>query len=168
MHACAHQNIIPQMTLPLHTSPYIYTKLTLQSRYITGSSYSVGFSTDLDCFHCSPLPEASCCPMNPCSLSVDAVVGGVGVHGYPVLLISLLHCLLVFTYSGLQWSLGLSNVHLGAVLARSLVDHFLPLLFSHLRCTLTSCCFNVLWGLKTGFTPSGPQVCSIFSLRPLT
>ena len=95
--------------------------------------------------------KPSCCPMNPCSLSVDAVVGCVGMHGYPVLLISSLYCLLVFTYSGLQWSLGLSNVHLGAVLARNLVDHFLPLLFRHLRCTLTSCCFNVLWGLEDRF-----------------
>ena len=36
------------------------------------------FSTDLDCFHCSPLPEALCCPMNLCSFPVDVVVGGVG------------------------------------------------------------------------------------------
>ena len=61
----------------------------------------VGFSTDLDCFHCSPLPESTRCPMNLCSFPVDAVVGGVGVHGYPVLLISPLYCLLVFTYSDL-------------------------------------------------------------------
>ena len=94
--------------------------------------HGVGFSTDLDCFHWPPLPEASCCPMNPCSFSVDVVVGGVGVHGYPVLLISPLYCLLMFIYTDLQWSLGLSNVHLGAVLARNLVDHFLLFLFRHL------------------------------------
>ena len=39
--------------------------------------HCVGFSTDPDCFHCSPLPEASCCPVNPCSLPVDVVIGGV-------------------------------------------------------------------------------------------
>ena len=61
----------------------------------------VRFSTDLDCFHCSPLPESTRCPMNPCSLPVDVVVGGVGIHGYPVLFISPLYCLLVFTYSDL-------------------------------------------------------------------
>ena len=65
--------------------------------------------------------------MKPCSFSVDVV----GVYGYSVLLIPLLHCLLVFTYSDLQCSLGLPNVYLRAVLARNLVDHFL-LLFRHL------------------------------------
>ena len=76
--------------------------------------HCVGFSTDPDCFHCSPLPEASCCPLNPCSLPVDVVIGGVGMYSYPVLLIPLLYCLLVFTYSGLQCSFGLSNVYLTA------------------------------------------------------
>ena len=67
--------------------------------------HGVGFSTDLDCFHCSPIPESSHCPMNPCSFPVDVVVGGVGVHGYPVLLISPLYCLFVFIYSDLfSWS----------------------------------------------------------------
>ena len=100
--------------------------------------------------------------MNSCSFPIDLVVGCVGVYGYPILLISLLHCLLVFTDSDLQCSLTLPNVYLRAVLARDLVDHFL-LLFCF---TLTSCCFNVLWGLKIAFTPRGPQVFSIFSLRP--
>ena len=40
--------------------------------------------------------------MNPCSFPVDAVVGGVGVYGYTVLLISPLYCLLVFTYYDLS------------------------------------------------------------------
>ena len=39
--------------------------------------HGVGFSMDPDCFHCSPLPEAPCCPMNPCSLPVNVVFGGV-------------------------------------------------------------------------------------------
>ena len=116
----------------------------------------MGFSADLNCFHRSSLPEALCCPMNSCSFPVDVVVGCVGVYGYPVLLISLLHCLLVFTNSDLQCSLGLPNVYLRAVLARNLVDHFL-LLFSGIFCfTLTSCCFIVLWGLKIAFTPRDP------------
>ena len=70
--------------------------------------------------------------MNSCSFPVDVVVGCVGVYGYPVLLMPLLHCLLVFTNSDLQCSLGLPNVYLRAVLARNLVDHFLLLLFRHL------------------------------------
>ena len=94
--------------------------------------HCVGFSMDLDCFHHSSLPEALCCPMNSCSFPVDVVVGCVGVYSYSVPLISLLHCLLVFTNSDLQCSLGLPNVYFRAVLAKNLVDHFLPLLFRHL------------------------------------
>ena len=94
--------------------------------------HCVGFSTDPDCFQCSPLPEASCCPVNPCFLPVDVVIGGVGMYSYPVLLIPLLYCLLVFTYSGLQCSFGLSNVYLTTILAGDLVDHFLLPLFWHL------------------------------------
>ena len=94
--------------------------------------HGVGFSTNLDCFHCSPLPEALYCLMNLCSLPVDVVIGGVGMHSYPILLNPLPYCLLVFTYSRLQWSLGLPNVYLRAVLAGNLVDHFLLLLFRHL------------------------------------
>ena len=45
--------------------------------------HCVGFSTDPDCFQCSSLPEASCCPVNPCSLPVDVVIGGVGMYSYP-------------------------------------------------------------------------------------
>ena len=90
--------------------------------------HGVGFSTDLDCFHCSPIPESSHCPMNPCSFPVDVVIGGVGVHGYPVLLISpLTACLCSFI---LICSLGLPNVYLGAVLARNLL--YRPLLSSSL------------------------------------
>ena len=57
-------------------------------------SRGVCFSMDLNCFHRSPLPEASCCPMNSCSFPVDVVVGCVGMYGYPILLISHLHCLM--------------------------------------------------------------------------
>ena len=67
--------------------------------------HGVGFSTDLDRFHRSPLPEVSCCRMNSCFFPVDVVVDGVGVYGYPVLLIPLLHCLLVFTCSDLTFDL---------------------------------------------------------------
>ena len=122
--------------------------------------HCVGFSTDPDCFQCSSLPEASCCPVNPCSLPVDVVIGGVGMYSYPVLLIPLLYCLLVLTYSGLQCSFGLSNVYLTTILAGNLVDHFLL--------PLSSSCFSVLWGLKTAFTARGAQDFSIFSLRPRT
>ena len=93
--------------------------------------HGVGFSTNPDCFHCSPLPEALYCLVNLCSLPVDVVIGGVGMHSYPILLNPLPYCLLVFSYSRLQWSLGLPNVYLRAVLAENLVDHFL-LLFRHL------------------------------------
>ena len=92
--------------------------------------YGLWFSTNLDCFHRSPLPEASCCPINSCSFPVDVVVGCVGVYGYPVLLISLLHCLLVFTYT--LYLIPCVHIYLRAVLARNLVKHFLLLLFRHL------------------------------------
>ena len=125
--------------------------------------HGVGFSTDLDCFHRSPLPEAPCCPVNLCSLPADVVVGGVG--SYPMLLIPFPYCLHAFIYSHRQCSLGLSDAYLTAVLVRNLVDHFF--LSSGTFCfTSTSSCFSVLWGLKTAFIPMGAHVFSIFSLRP--
>ena len=127
--------------------------------------HGVGFSMDPDCVPCSPLPEASCCPMNLCSLPVDVVVGGVGMYSYPVFLIPLLYCLLVFTYSGLQCSFGLSNVYLTAILAGNLLEHFSSGIFCF---TFTSFCFSVLWGLKTAVTARSAQDISIFSLRPHT
>ena len=58
--------------------------------------------------------SALCCPMDLCFLPVDVVVGGVGMYNYPVLVIPLLHCVLVFTYSALQCSLGLSDIPYGS------------------------------------------------------
>ena len=90
--------------------------------------------------------------MDPCSLPVDAVVGGVGMHSYPVLLIPLLHCLLVFNYSGLQCSLCLSDVYLTAVLAGNLVDYFL-LLFKHLLLHFHQQLLQCTLGLEDSFHP---------------
>ena len=101
------------------------------------------------------LPVASCCPVNPCSLSVDAVVGGVGTYSYPIRLISLLHCLLVFAYSHLQCSLGLSNVYLMAVLTRNLVEHFLLLLFRHLLLHFHKQLLQCTLGLEDSLCPKG-------------
>ena len=117
--------------------------------------HGVGVSTDLDCFHRSPLPEASCCPVNSCSFPVDVVVGCVGVYGYSVRLISLLHCLLVFTNSNLQCSLGFPNVYLRAVLARNLVDHFLLLLFRHLLLHSHKLLLQCTLGLEDSFHSKG-------------
>ena len=38
-----------------------------------------GFTANLDCFQCSSLPEATCCPVDPYFLPVNAVVGGICV-----------------------------------------------------------------------------------------
>ena len=38
-----------------------------------------GFTANLDCFQCSSLPEATCCPVDPYSLPVNAVVSGICV-----------------------------------------------------------------------------------------
>ena len=117
--------------------------------------HGVGFSMDLDCFHRSPLPEASCCPVDPCSLPVNVVVSGVGMYSYPIVLIPLLYCLLVFTYSGLQCSFGLSNVYLTAILAGNLVDHFFLLLFRHLLLHFHKQLFQRALGLEDSFHPKG-------------
>ena len=117
--------------------------------------HCVGFSMDLDCFHHSSLPEALCCPMNSCSFPVDVVVGCVGVYGYSLPLISLLHCLLVFTNSDLQCSLGLPNVYLRAVLARNLVDHFLLFLFRYLLRHTHKLLLQCTLGLEDSFHSKG-------------
>ena len=74
-----------------------------------------------------------------------------GMYGYAVLLTPLLHCLLVFTNSDLQCSLGLPNVYLRAVLARNLVDHFLLLLFRHLLLHSHKLLFQCTLGLEDSF-----------------
>ena len=117
--------------------------------------HCVGFSMDLDCFHHSSLPEALCCPMNSCSFPVDVVVGCVGVYSYSVPLISLLHCLLVFTNSDLQCSLGLPNVYLRAVLAMNLVDHFLLFLFRYLLLHAHKLLLQCTLGLEDSFHSKG-------------
>ena len=105
--------------------------------------HGLGFSTNLDCFHCSPLPKTSCCLLDSCSLPVNAVVGGVGMYSYSILFISLLHCLLVLSYSDLQYPLRFSNVYLRAILAGHLLLHFHKYL---LQCAL---------GLEDSFHPKG-------------
>ena len=92
---------------------------------------------------------------NSCSFSVDVVVGCVGVYGYSVPLISLLHCLLVFTNSDLQCSLGLPNVYLRAVLARNLVDHFLLFLFRYLLLHAHKLLLQCTLGLEDSFHSKG-------------
>ena len=130
--------------------------------------HGVRFSTDLDCFHRSPLPEALCCPVDLCSPPVNVVVSGVGMYSYPVLLIPLLYCLLVFTYSDLQCSLGLSNVYLTAVLAGNLVDHFLLLLFRHLLLHFHEQLLQRALGLEDSFHPKGCAGLLYLLLRPRT
>ena len=115
--------------------------------------HGVGFNMDLDCFHCSPLSKALCCPMNPCSLPVD-VGGGVGMYSYPILLIPLPYCLPVFTYSHLQCSLGHSDVYHMPVFAGNLVDHFL-LLFKHLLLHFYKQLLQCTLGFKDSLTSKG-------------
>ena len=94
--------------------------------------------------------------MNLCSFPVDVVVDCVGMYGYPVLLIPLLHCLLVYTNSDLQCSLGLPGVYLRTVLARNQVDHFLLLLFMHLLLHSYKLLIQCTFGLEDSFHSKGP------------
>ena len=148
-------NLNLRRTQIIHLLKWKCRRMPKRSQWKTIEFHCVGFSADLDCVHRSSFPEASCCPMNSCSFPVDAVVGCVGVYGYPVLLISLLHCLLVFTNSDLQCSLGLPNVYLRAVLARNLVDHFLLLLFRHLLLHSHKLLLHCTLGLEDSFDSKG-------------
>ena len=112
-------------------------------RWSSQSSFIVcvwggGFTANPDCFQCSSLPEATCCPVALYSLPFNAVVGGMGMHSYSmhssaryflvtaclcsdtlifrVLLVSPMYILYIYVY-------------LVAVPARDLVCHFLLLLF---------------------------------------
>ena len=87
----------------------------------------VGFTLNPDCFQCCSLPEARCCPLDLCSLLVNAVVGGVGVHSYSILLVVISYSLFVLGHSNLQSSLGLANVYLVAVLEGTCACGLCPL-----------------------------------------
>ena len=91
--------------------------------------HGLGFSTNLDGFQRSSLPETSCCSLDSCSLPMDVVVGGVGMHSYSMLLISLLisfpHFLLVLSYSDFECPLCFSIVNLREIHAGNLVCHLI-------------------------------------------
>ena len=72
--------------------------------------------------------------MDPCSLPVNAVVGGMGMYNNSILLVAISYSLFVLGHS-----LGHTSVYLVAVLARGMVYHS-----SGVFCfTLTRSCFRV-------------------------
>ena len=103
----------------------------------------VGFTVNPDCFQCCSLPEARCCPLDQCSLLVNAVVGGVGVHSYSILLVVISYSLFVLGHSNLQSSLGLANVYLVAVLEGTWYTTSFFYSSGVFCFTLTSNCFRV-------------------------
>ena len=107
-------------------------------------------------------------PLDPCSLPVNAVVGGVGMHSYSIFLVIIPYSLFVLGHSYLQSSLGLASVYLVAVLARDLVYHFLLLLFKHLLLHSHMQLFWGVLGLEDSFHPKGYTTFSNLSLRPRT
>ena len=136
-------------------------------RWSPQSRFIVWASLRIDCFQCRSLPEVTCYPLDPCSLPVNAVVGGVGMHSYSILLVIIPYSLFVLGHSYLQSSLGLANVYLVAVPARDLVYHFL-LLFRHLLLHSHKQLFWGVLGLEDSFPPKGYTTFSNLSLRPRT
>ena len=137
-------------------------------RWSPQSRFIVWASLRIDCFQCRSLPEVTCYPLDPCSLPVNAVVGGVGMHSYSILLVIIPYSLFVLGHSYLQSSLGLANVYLVADLARDLVDHFLLLLFRGLLLHSHMQLFQGVLGLEDSFHPKGYTTFSNLSLRPRT
>ena len=118
---------------------------------LTVQVHCVGFTADLDCFQCSSLPDAPCCSLDLCSLSINVMAGGMS-YSVPRVIIS--YSLFVFVHSNLQSSLSLSNVYLAAVVTGDLVYRLLLLFWGLLFHSYKQLLQGVL-ALENGFHPMG-------------